>query len=91
MPQAISPFTLDGFDRDPPYCEDGPTAYARARIAKTFTGDLEATSTVEMLSVTVAEVVLGVTVTPVSVTLPPGGQEQFEATVSFTCHQFTTP
>jgi len=51
MPSAVAPFTLDSFDQEPPYCEDGAAAYARARIAKTFTGDIAATSTVEMLSV----------------------------------------
>jgi hypothetical protein len=53
MAQAVSPFTLDSFDQEPAYCDDGPAAYARARIAKTFTGDIEATSGVEMLSVRV--------------------------------------
>ncbi|HUO48649.1 MAG TPA: DUF3224 domain-containing protein [Acidimicrobiales bacterium] len=53
MAQAVAPFTLDAFEQDPPYCEDGPAAYARARIAKTFTGDIEGASTVEMLSVRV--------------------------------------
>jgi len=51
MPTAVSAFTLDVFDNDEPYAVADDVAYARARIEKTFHGDLEATSTVEMLSV----------------------------------------
>ena len=53
MSTAIAPFTLDTFESDEPYEVVGDVASARARIAKTFHGDLEATSTVEMLSVRV--------------------------------------
>jgi len=53
MPQAVSPFTLDTFEQHDPYAEDADVAFARAAITKTFTGDIVATSTVEMLSVTV--------------------------------------
>ena len=51
MAHVVAPFTLDTFDQDPPYLEDGDVAYGRARISKTFRGALQATSTVEMLSV----------------------------------------
>jgi Protein of unknown function (DUF3224) len=51
---AVSPFTLDTFEVDEPYNVEEDVASARARIYKTFTGDLVATSTVEMLSVRVA-------------------------------------
>ena len=40
-----------------------------------------------VISVSVAERVLGVTVTPSSVSVDPGGQIQFTATVDYTCHQ----
>jgi len=42
---------LDSFDEEPPFVEDPGVQYARIRIAKTFRGDIEAQSTVEMLSV----------------------------------------
>jgi hypothetical protein len=51
MPTATSTFTLDVFENDEPYEVVGPVAYARTRGEKTFTGDLEATSTLAMLSV----------------------------------------
>jgi len=51
--KAVSPFTLDAFEQEPPYIEDSRVSYARAIVAKTFTGDIEASSTVEMLSVRV--------------------------------------
>jgi hypothetical protein len=50
MPQAISPFALDSFAPEPPYREDRGVKYARTHIDKTFRGDIEAQSTVEMLS-----------------------------------------
>jgi len=43
------------------------------------------------VSVPIAEQVLGVTVTPSSVTLAPGQTEQFEANVQYTCHTETSP
>ena len=51
MTSATSPFTLDVFETDEPYTSVDGIAYARTRIEKTFRGDLEATSHVEMLSV----------------------------------------
>jgi hypothetical protein len=51
MPIAVSSFILDSFDEDPPFLEDPGVQYARIRIAKTFRGDIQAQSTVEMLSV----------------------------------------
>jgi len=48
---ATSPFTLDVFETDEPYDTVDGIAYARTRIDKSFHGDLEATSHVEMLSV----------------------------------------
>ena len=51
MPIAVSSFVLDTFDEDPPYREDPGVGYTRLRISKTFKGDIEAQSTVEMLSV----------------------------------------
>jgi hypothetical protein len=48
---ATSPFTLDVFENDEPYATADGVAYGRSRIEKTFHGDLEATSHVEMLSV----------------------------------------
>jgi hypothetical protein len=48
---AVAPFVLDEFKDEEPYdAADGRT-YVRTRIEKTFTGDLDATSHVEMLSV----------------------------------------
>jgi hypothetical protein len=51
MPIAVSSFILDSFDEEPPFVEDPGVQYTRIRIAKTFRGDIEAQSTVEMLSV----------------------------------------
>jgi hypothetical protein len=51
MPIAVSTFVLDSFDEEAPYAEDPGVSYARIRIGKTFRGDIEAHSTVEMLSV----------------------------------------
>jgi hypothetical protein len=48
---AVAPFTLDDFKDEDPYDSAGGRTYVRTRIEKTFTGDLEATSHVEMLSV----------------------------------------
>jgi len=47
----VSSFVFDSFDEEPPFVEDPGVQYARIRIAKTFRGDIEAQSTVEMLSV----------------------------------------
>ena len=51
MPIAVSSFVVDSFDEQPPYLEDPGVGYSRLRIGKTFRGDIEAQSTVEMLSV----------------------------------------
>lgn len=50
MPQAVSPFQLDKFEPAAPYAEDEGVTYGRVQISKTFTGDLEAQSEVEMLA-----------------------------------------
>jgi hypothetical protein len=49
--RATAPFTLDVFETDEPYDTVDGVGYARTRIDKTFRGDLEATSHVEMLAV----------------------------------------
>jgi hypothetical protein len=51
MTTGRSSFTLDVFDTEDPYVVTDGVAYVRSTIQKTFHGDLEATSTVEMLSV----------------------------------------
>lgn len=53
MTKAVAAFTLDAFDVEDAYDVEGDVETGRAHIEKTFTGDLEATSTVEMLSVRV--------------------------------------
>ncbi|MGH7611098.1 MAG: DUF3224 domain-containing protein [Candidatus Dormibacteria bacterium] len=50
MPRAISPFTVDRFDSEPPYHQHGEWEFTRTQIAKSFSGDLRATSQVEMLA-----------------------------------------
>ncbi len=51
MPIAVSSFVVDSFDEEPPFLEDPGVSYARIKIAKSFQGDIQAHSTVEMLSV----------------------------------------
>ena len=51
MQHAVSPFQLDKVDPNPLYASDDAVLYGRVQISKTFTGDLEAQSQVEMLSV----------------------------------------
>ncbi len=51
MPIAVASFVLDSFDEEPAFLEDPGVRYSRIRIVKTFSGDIEAHSTVEMLSV----------------------------------------
>jgi hypothetical protein len=51
VPQAVSPFQLEKFEPQSPYAEDYGVVYGRVLISKTFTGDLEAQSQVEMLAV----------------------------------------
>lgn len=48
--KARAKFDLDKFDQSEPYLEDEGVNYARAAIDKTYTGDIEAKATVEMLS-----------------------------------------
>jgi Protein of unknown function (DUF3224) len=50
MTTGTAPFTLDVFEMDDPYDKVDDIGYARSHIDKTFHGDLEATSHVEMLS-----------------------------------------
>lgn len=54
MARAVAPFTLDPPVQDAPYAEDAGVAYARATLSKTFRGDIQAVSAVDMLSVRVA-------------------------------------
>ena len=51
MPHATAPFTVDSMDDEELVEQDPGVRYARARIAKTFSGDLDGRSTLEMLSV----------------------------------------
>ncbi|HZS91079.1 MAG TPA: hypothetical protein VFE42_26755 [Chloroflexota bacterium] len=39
--RAVASFDFDSFDEDTPYREEGATRHYRARIEKTFRGDLE--------------------------------------------------
>lgn len=50
-PHAHSLFSLDTFDSEDPYTTIDGVDYARSRIDKTFRGDFEGTSEVQMLSV----------------------------------------
>jgi hypothetical protein len=47
--RAVASFDVDAFEQDPPYREHGEMRYARARVRKTFHGDLEGHGSVEML------------------------------------------
>lgn len=51
VPIAVSSFVLESFEEDPPFLEDPGVLYSRIHIKKTFRGDIEATSIVELLSV----------------------------------------
>jgi hypothetical protein len=51
MAAGASSFTIDDYRQDDPYEVVDGVASVRSHIVKTFHGDLEATSTVEMLSV----------------------------------------
>jgi hypothetical protein len=51
VPIAVASFVLDSFDEEPPFVEDPGVNYTRIKITKSFRGDIEAQSTVEMLSV----------------------------------------
>ncbi len=48
--QAVAPFTLDAFDQSEPHDTVDGVALARAAITKTFSGDIDASSTVDMLT-----------------------------------------
>jgi len=45
-----STFTLDSFDQEQPHSDEDGVAFSRARIEKTFSGDIVGTSNVEMLA-----------------------------------------
>lgn len=49
---ATAMFTIESFQRADPYFSEGPVAFARASIRKRFTGEIEGTGTVEMMSTT---------------------------------------
>jgi len=51
MPRAVARFQIDGVEEEPPYVEDGTVRYVHSQMAKSFTGDIEGSSLVEMLSV----------------------------------------
>lgn len=51
MDHVVVPFVLDRFEPEPSFREEAGVQLGRAVIEKTFTGDLEGTSRVEMLSV----------------------------------------
>jgi hypothetical protein len=48
--RAVAHFDLDTFDEDPPYHEEVGLRHTRARIEKTFHGDIEGHGSVEMLA-----------------------------------------
>lgn len=50
MPHAVAPFTVEHMDDEELVEQDPGVRYSRARLAKTFHGDIEGRSTVEMLS-----------------------------------------
>ncbi|MGH7666584.1 MAG: DUF3224 domain-containing protein [Candidatus Dormibacteria bacterium] len=52
MPHATSPFVVDELARRPPFAEAEGLVYERIELHKTFRGELDAHSHVEMLSVT---------------------------------------
>lgn len=47
---ATATFTIESFQRADPYFSEGPVAFARASIRKRFTGEIEGTGAVEMMS-----------------------------------------
>ena len=71
MPRAESTFTLDSFD-DQTWDEHDGGKLCRARVTKTFHGDLVGTSTVEMVSV----------LTPVETSRAYFAVERFEGSVN---------
>ena len=48
--RAVARFDLDSFDEDPPHREEDGLRHTRARIEKTFHGDIEGHGSVEMLA-----------------------------------------
>jgi uncharacterized protein DUF3224 len=48
--RAVASFDLDSFDEDPPHFQEGTERHSRARIKKTFRGDLDGHGSVEMLA-----------------------------------------
>src|SRR5918911_4398159 len=48
--RAVASFDFDSFDEDPPYRAEGGARHQRARIEKTFRGDIEGHGSVEMLA-----------------------------------------
>ena len=53
--RAVARFDLDSFDEDPPHREEDGLCHTRARIEKTFRGDIEGHGSVEMLAARSAE------------------------------------
>lgn len=53
---AAGTFELDAYEADKPYDEHLDTKIARVHIEKTFSGDLVATSTAELITVTTGDV-----------------------------------
>jgi hypothetical protein len=53
---AAGTFELDAYETDKPYDEHLDTKIARVHIEKTFSGDLVATSTAELITVTTGDV-----------------------------------
>jgi uncharacterized protein DUF3224 len=47
---AVAHFTVDVFQPEPPFVQDGGLSHARIHVEKTFTGDLEGQGRVEMLA-----------------------------------------
>lgn len=48
--RAVAGFDLDSFDGEPPYREEEGISHVRARIEKTFRGEIEGCGSVEMLA-----------------------------------------
>lgn len=51
MPIASSPFEVERVDEDTPMHQEEGVRYVRSRLTKSFRGDIEGSSVVEMLSV----------------------------------------
>ncbi len=48
--RAVASFGVDSFDGDPPYREEDGVGHMRARVEKTFRGDIDGHGSVEMLA-----------------------------------------